>query len=155
MLQACGKTEMTFPISVPCEELWTGLDSMSKGILLDTDVIVDFLRGYPDAIVFINNNYDSILLSSIVVAELYAGVKGSSELEILDDFISICQIVPVTEAIARIGGFHKRDYSGSHGIGLADAIIAATAQIIDVELKTLNVRHYPMLRNLKPPYHKV
>ena len=140
---------------MPCEELWTGPDSMSKGILLDTDVIVDFLRGYPDAVVFINSNSDSIMLSSIVVAELYAGVKGNRELEILDDFIGICQIIPVTGAIARAGGIHKYDYSRSHGIGLADAIIAATAQIIDAELKTLNIKHYPMLKNLKPPYRKV
>lgn len=140
---------------MPCEELWTEPDSMSKGILLDTDIIVDFLRGYPDAVVFINSNSDGIILSSIVVAELYAGVKGNRELEILDDFIGICQIIPVTGTIARTGGIHKCDYSGSHGIGLADAIIAATAQIIDVELKTLNIKHYPMLKNLKPPYHKV
>ncbi|TFG89271.1 MAG: type II toxin-antitoxin system VapC family toxin, partial [Hyphomicrobiales bacterium] len=40
----------------------------------------------------------------------------------------------------------------SHGVGLADAIIAATADSENAELKTLNVKHYPMFKGLTPPY---
>ena len=127
---------------------------MTQPILLDTDVMVDFLRGYPQAIDFIKTHAATIVLSAIVVAELYAGVKGDQELAILDDFIAFCDIVPVTREIARAGGIHKRDYIKSHGVGLADAIIAATAQIEEVDLKTLNVKHYPMFKGLRPPYMK-
>ena len=95
-----------------------------------------------------------IVLSSIVVAELYAGVKGDRELSILDDFIAFCRIVPVSQKIARQGGLYKRDFAKSHGVGLADAIIAATAELEELDLKTLSIRHYPMLRGLKPPYTK-
>ena len=35
-----------------------------------------------------------------------------------------------------------------------DAIIAATATGEDAELKTLNTRHYPMFKGLKPAYRK-
>ena len=127
---------------------------MLKSVLFDTDVMVDFLRGHPRAVALVKSHASAVSLSSIVVAELYAGVKGDRELSILDDLIAICRILPVTPEIARNGGIYKRDYAKSHGVGLADAIIAATAQADHAELMTLNVKHYPMLEGLKPPYRK-
>ncbi len=63
-------------------------------------------------------------------------------------------MIPVTAELARSAGLYKRDYFASHGTGLADALIAATAEAQGAELKTLNVKHYPMLKGLKPPYVK-
>jgi len=145
---------MIFPISEHPVSPGTGTDSMSKPILIDTDVMVDFLRGYGNAVSLVKGCAGGIVMSSIVVAELYAGVKGERELAILDDFIAFCHIAPVTQKIARLGGLYKRDYAKSHGVGLADAIIAATAELEELDLKTLNIRHYPMLKGLKPPYTK-
>jgi predicted nucleic acid-binding protein len=127
---------------------------MSGPILLDTDVLIDFFRGKSVAVSFINAHASQIVLSSIVVAELYSGVKGKAEEAILDDFVSLFRVIPVTAEIARIGGLYKRDYGASHGVGLADAILAATAVAENAELKTLNIRHYPMLKDLKPAYVK-
>ena len=127
---------------------------MLKLALFDTDVMVDFLRGHPKAVALVKSHASAVSLSSIVVAELYAGVKGDLELSILDDLIAICLILPVTPEIARNGGIHKRDYAKSHGVGLADAIIAATAEAENADLMTLNVKHYPMLDDLEPPYRK-
>ena len=56
--------------------------------------------------------------------------------------------------IARIGRLYKRDFGKSHGVGLADAIIAATCHSKNAQLKTLNVKHYPMIKNLEPAYIK-
>jgi len=127
---------------------------MAGAILLDTDVLVDFFRGYSKAVAFVNARSDQIILSSIVVAELYAGVKGDAEQVALEDFISLFRVVPVDEKIAKTGGLHKRDYGKSHGVGLADAILAATAAAENAELKTLNTKHYPMLKGLRPAYKK-
>jgi predicted nucleic acid-binding protein len=127
---------------------------MAGAILLDTDVLVDFFRGHSKAVAFINAQSDSIILSSIVVAELYAGVKGDAEQTVLEHFISLFRVAPVTAEIAKAGGLYKRDYGKSHGVGLADAILAATAEAENAELKTLNVKHYPMLKDLRPAYNK-
>lgn len=127
---------------------------MAESLLLDTDVLIDFLRGYDKAVDFVTANSHRIILSSIVVAELYAGVKGSAELSALDNFISLFTVVPVTVEIARAGGLYKRDYAKSHGVGLADAIIAATCESENAGLKTLNVKHYPMIKGIKPAYKK-
>jgi len=127
---------------------------MVKPILLDTDVLIDFFRGHAKAEAFIDTYNARIILSSIVVAELYAGVKGDSEQVTLHEFISLFRVVPVSADIAKTGGLYKRDYGKSHGVGLADAILAATAEAENAELKTLNTKHYPMLKDLKPAYLK-
>ncbi len=44
---------------------------------------------------------------------------------------------------------------GGSGSGIsddADYLIAATVVVVDAELLTTNVRHFPMLPGLQPPY---
>jgi predicted nucleic acid-binding protein len=127
---------------------------MARPILFDTDILVDFLRGHSKAIALVNSSSARIILSTIVVAELYAGVKGDAEQAVLDDFVSLFRIVPVNAGIAKAGGLYKRDYGKSHGVGLADAILAATAEAESAEFKTLNAKHYPMFKGLRPAYKK-
>jgi len=123
-------------------------------VIVDTDVIIDCLRGRDEAIVFISAKRSQIILSAITIAELYAGVKGATEERILETLLSRLAVVPVTADIAKAGGLVKRDYGKSHGVGIADAILAATAQAAEAELATLNVRHYPMFPGLRPAYAK-
>ena len=127
---------------------------MGRPILPDTDVLVDFLRGHSKAVAFVNTCHAHVILSPIVIAKLYAGVKGDAEYAALQDFVSLFRVVPVSAEIAKAAGLYKRDFGKSHGVGLADAILAATAEAENAELKTLNTRHYPMLKNLKPAYKK-
>lgn len=127
---------------------------MSAPVLPDTDVLVDFLRGHAKAVALISARSDRIILSAIVAAELYAGVKGAEEEAALDAFVGLFKVVSVSPALARAGGLLRRDYAKSHGVGLADAIVAATAQAERAELLTLNVRHYPMFKGLRPAYVK-
>jgi predicted nucleic acid-binding protein len=127
---------------------------MAGAILPDTDVLVDFFRGSGKAVAFVNANSSRIILSSIVVAELYAGIKGEAEQTTIENFVSLFRVIPVDVEIAKAGGLYKRDYGKSHGVGLADAILAATAKLEDAEFKTLNTKHYPMMKGLSPAYKK-
>ena len=127
---------------------------MGRSILLDTDILVDFFRGHSKAVAFVNAHSARIILSSIVVAELYAGVKGDAEQTALENFVSLFHVVPVGTGIAKAGGLYKRDYGKSHGVGLADAILVATAEAENADLETLNTKHYPMLKDLRPAYNK-
>jgi predicted nucleic acid-binding protein len=127
---------------------------MGRTILVDTDVMIDYLRGDARAVPLVKKHADRMALSSIVVAELYDGVKGEAELATLDDFISLFRVVPVTAEIARAGGLLRRDFGKAQGVGLADAILAATAYAEDADLATLNVKHYPMFKGLRPAYAK-
>jgi predicted nucleic acid-binding protein len=127
---------------------------MSKPLLVDTDVLIDFLRGNIKAIELIRTHSSKIILSSVTVAELYAGVKGDDEMNRLDDLMTIFPIVPISTNLAKKGGLIKLKYGKSHGIGLADAIVAATVELEGADLKTLNIKHYPMLKGLKAAYIK-
>jgi predicted nucleic acid-binding protein len=127
---------------------------MEKPILLDTDVLIDFFRGFDKAVTFVKKYNTRIILSSIVVAELFAGVKGEAEQAALQNFVSLFRVVPVDTEIGKAGGLYKRNYGNSYGVGLADAILAATAESENAELKTLNIKHYPMIKGLKPAYDK-
>ena len=127
---------------------------MARQLLLDSDVMVDFLRGQPEAVSLVKSHADHILLPAIVVAELYAAVREGKEREILDNLFTVFCVLPITAELARMGGICKRDWGKSHGISLAEAIIAVTAEQAGAELKTLNVKHYPMYPDLKPPYQK-
>ena len=68
--------------------------------------------------------------------------------------VHLFRIVPVSAEVAKAGGFYKRDYGKSHGVGLGDTILAATAEAENAELKTLNRKHYPILKGLRPAYTK-
>lgn len=129
-------------------------DVMPKPVLVDTDVMVDFLRGHPKAVALVQTHCARVILSIIVVAELYSGVRGDEELSKLDSLISIFRVIPVSVELSRAGGLYKKDYAKSHSVGLADAIIAATAEAENADLKTLNTKHYPMIKGLKPAYTK-
>jgi predicted nucleic acid-binding protein len=62
------------------------------------------------------------------------------------------RVFSVTREIAVLGGLFKRDYQPSHGTGLADALIAATAEVHEARLVTLNEKHFPMLDDVIVPY---
>jgi predicted nucleic acid-binding protein len=50
-------------------------------------------------------------------------------------------------------GDFRRQYRRSHsGIGLGDYLIAATTEVKGYQLATLNVRHFPMFKGLRPPF---
>lgn len=125
--------------------------------LVDTDILIDYLRGHAGAVRFVTDHADHMIVSALSVAELYAGVRGDPEGReslALASFLDVVQVAPVTRQIARAGGLYRRDYGPSHGVGLADGIIAATAVAADAVLMTLNVRHYPMFDALEPAYRE-
>jgi len=126
---------------------------MAEPLLLDTDVIIDYLRGLPEAINFLENLDNHLLLSSISVAELYAGVRVGKEMQTLEQFLAAFEIIPVDREIAIKGGLYRGKYGPSHSTGLADALIAATAKIKLAKLVTLNTKHFPMVK-VQMPYPK-
>lgn len=62
--------------------------------------------------------------------------------------------VAIDSQVAKAGGLYRRDFGKSHGVGLADAVVAASAVASNTTVKTPNVRHYPMFIGLEPAYRK-
>lgn len=123
--------------------------------LLDTSVAIDHLRGLPSAVDLLSGVIgaeEPLLASEIVRFELLAGVRDK-EVEALEQFCLAVSWVPVGEEVARAAGSLARRHRRAHsGIDDADYLIAATALLLDAELLTTNVRHFPMLTGLAPAY---
>lgn len=127
---------------------------MAAGLLLDTDVLIDFLRATPAAAKWLEGVSERTFISSITVAELFAGVREGRERETLEAFVRTFDVLTVDEVVAQRGGLLRRDFGRSHGVGLPDALLAATALVYDLRLVTLNRKHFPMLENIAVPYQK-
>lgn len=91
-------------------------------------------------------------MSVISEAELYSGVRGKEAEQVLEQFLLAFKIIDVDENLAKVGGLHRQNYHSSHGTGLADAIIAASAGKVNAILVTFNKRHYPMYEKVRIPY---
>ncbi len=125
---------------------------MPGRLLLDSDILIEYLRGRPKAADWLEGKDSELLISAITVAELFAGVRGKQEGLVLDRLLLAMSVLPATREIGRLAGEYRRQYGPSHGTGLADALIAATATISGAPLATFNRNYFPMLRSLVVPY---
>jgi predicted nucleic acid-binding protein len=123
-------------------------------LLVDTDVLIDYLRDQPEAVAFLEGTEQPLATSVISVAELYAGVRDGEERRRLDAFVEAFAVLALDAAPAQQAGLWRRQYGPSHGTGLADALIAASAAAASATLVTLNRRHFPMLAEVRVPYAK-
>ena len=127
-----------------------------KRLVLDTSVLIDHLRGRPPAatrlIPAAIARGDELWSSCVVRAELLAGMRADEETA-TRDLMRLVSWVEVDESASEAAGALGRRYLRSHsGIEVADLIVAALAQELDAELKTTNLKHFPMFKGLDPPY---
>lgn len=123
--------------------------------VLDTTVAVDYLRGTAPALALVERligDGEEIVANEAVRFELLAGVREHAR-SALESFCSVLSWVPIDETVARLGGELARRYKPSYGgIEDVDYLIAATALLLEAELLTTNVRHFPMLEGLQRAY---
>jgi len=120
--------------------------------LVDTSVLIDYLRDSPNSSEWCEARMGQLFVSVATAAELFAGVQEGAERVSLDRPLQAVTILPITEEIARRGGLYRRDFGRSHGVGLIDALIAATAEVEGLSLATHNIKHFPMLKNVEAPH---
>ena len=123
-------------------------------MLVDSDVLIAHLRGLEAARNWLlGARTDGPLAISVVsIAELVGGMRSAERHEVWR-LLSSFRGEPVTEIVARRAAELMRRYRRSHtGIGLGDYLIAATAEVTGLQLATLNVRHFPMFKDLRAPF---
>jgi predicted nucleic acid-binding protein len=131
---------------------WNGSEeslqsSRLKGLscLLDTDIVIDFLRRRDYARKLLEKWAGEGLLavSTLTHLEIYQGMKSGEEKAtnlFLDGLISVAVDVSIARQAGRMLGELR---SKGKTVDIGDAIIAATALQFSTPLLTNNVEHYP------------
>ena len=120
-------------------------------ILLDSDVMIDLLRGYPPAVAWLEtlDEEEEIVLSGFVVMELIQGCRNKAEQERLQRTVAPYGVVWLTSEECDRALGHFLQYHLSHGAGLLDVLIAQTALALGMPLYTFNQKHYQFLSELQ------
>lgn len=123
-------------------------------MIIDTNIIIDLLKGKDLAYNFLDSNLQGDLLMSVIsVSEVYSGIKGDKEIQLFEDLLTVFELIPVNKWIAVEAGFIRNRFHKSHGIETPDALIAATANYLKVPVASLDKRHFSILTDeLIVPY---
>ena len=102
---------------------------MAEVVLVDGDVLIDIGRNVEEAVACLDQieRRSSPAVSAVTHMELIVGCRNKTELRKLDRFSGRFQAVSLTEAISDRPLQLLRRYRLSHGLLIADAVIAATA----------------------------
>ena len=118
-------------------------------MLVDTDILIWYMRGNPRAAALIRDTGE-ISLSAVTYMELVQGMRNKRELQVLRKTVKTwgARTLPLTESISSRATVYLEEHFLSHSMGLADALIAATAVEHGLTLATANSKHYRMVEEL-------
>jgi predicted nucleic acid-binding protein len=122
--------------------------------LFDSSVLIAHLRGTTAATRLLVNAAAAAEAACSVLSrvEIEGGMR-SAERSAVARLFAVMELEPVTDVIASRAGEFLRAHRRSHpGIDVADYVIAATADVLRADLMTLNIKHFPMIRGLRPAF---
>jgi predicted nucleic acid-binding protein len=118
-------------------------------ILLDTEVVVDVLRGHATAVAWLQGLGPTLLgLPGLVVMELLQGCQNKNEQQRVEQFCRPHTLHWPTDADCQRALQDFATFHLSHSLGLLDALIAHVAVGLGELLATFNVKHYGVVAAL-------
>ncbi len=129
----------------------SGVSKMAESILVDTDVLIDAGRGLPEALdcLMQAKHRASLSISAITHMELIIGCRNKGELCALEGFVSQFRRIVLDERICAQALDLLRAYRLSHGLLIADALVAASAMCHGMPLISKNQRDYHFIVGLQ------
>ena len=119
-------------------------------IVVDTDILIDTGRGVEEALVYLVRIEErfSVSISAVTEMELIIGCRNKDELRSLEVFLDRFQRIELDGEITNTAVDLLKRYRLSHGLLIADALIAATAISRDANLLSKNQRDYRFIEEL-------
>lgn len=119
-------------------------------LIVDTDVLIWYLRGNEKAFETIEN-LDGFSISVVTYMELVQGMRNKKELNSLRQALYAwdTDILYITEEISAKAMFAVEQHFLSHAMQLADALIGATAVAYGLPLLTGNDKHYKIMKGIQ------
>jgi len=123
---------------------------MAEFYLFDTDVLIDAGRGESEAVNALEQAGEDapLAISAVTEMELIVGCRNKDELAALDSFLRRFDIIPLRPAISEQVTVLLRTLRLSHGLLIADALIAATAIADGMSFISKNQRDYRFIDTL-------
>ncbi|MPR32354.1 type II toxin-antitoxin system VapC family toxin [Salmonirosea aquatica] len=119
-------------------------------LLIDSNIIIDHLRGRTQVTNFIQTmGKVNLAISVIVEMELYNGVLNTAELGKIKRDLSGYLSIPLDKNIGDLALALSEKFALSHHMSVADTLIAATALVYDLELRTYNLKDFRFIPHLK------
>ncbi len=118
-------------------------------MLIDTDVIIWYMRGSEKARDYLDSN-PRFHLSVVTYMELVQGMRNKQELRALRRALRNwkAKIIYINEEISSKAMFYVEQHYLSHSVQLADALIGATAVSYGLSLLTGNDKHYKIIKEV-------
>ncbi len=119
-------------------------------MVIDTDVLIWYLRGNDKAFKLIEN-LDNFSISVITYMELVQGMRNKKELNSFRQALHEwnATILYISEEISAKAMFAVEQHFLSHSMQLADALIGATAINYGLPLLTANDKHYKIMKGIQ------
>ena len=119
-------------------------------MLIDTDVLIWYMRGNKKAYDIIEN-HNGFSISVINYIELLQGLRNKSEFDELRKAIKEWDtgIIYISEKISAKAMFYMESYYLSHSLSLADSLVGATAAVNGLSILTGNDKHYKQISEIK------
>ena len=120
-------------------------------VIVDTDILIDAGLKIVKAINYLQRleQENTLGVSLITQMELIIGCRNKRELSSLDKFLRRFEIININETISLKSAELLRKYRLSHGLLIADALIAATVLAMDVSVLTKNKKDYQFIEGIK------
>lgn len=120
-------------------------------VIVDTDILIDAGLKIDKPINYLQRleQDNTIGISVITQMELIVGCRNKKELNSLDKFLRRFEIITTNKTIIDKSIELLKNYRLSHGLLIADALIAATALTMNVSLLTKNKKDYQFIKDLK------
>lgn len=123
--------------------------------LLDTDVLVDVLRGVEQARLWLQEQADQpLIVPGIVAMELFAGCANKEHLRRCRAFLDQFSLAWTEAKEFELACDFLAEFRLGSGIGIPDCLIAAMAHVRNATVYTFNLRHFRLIPNLnvQSPY---
>ena len=119
-------------------------------MLVDTDVLIWYMRGNKKAKQVIENQND-FFISVVTYIELIQGMRNKQELTILRNALRNwnVKLLYITEAISAKAMFYVEQPYLSHMVQLVDALISATAAVHGLTILIGNDKHYKIIKEVE------
>ena len=124
---------------------------MADFVIVDTDILIDVGRGVSQAITCLQKTESqaSLAVSVVTQMELFVGCRNKVELQQVERFLKRFIILKLTEQVSDTAVELLRKHRLSHGLLIADGLIAATALAFDAEFVSKNQRDYQFIAGLR------